>query len=176
MGFLKKLLGIKPKTVGDAFRAVKKHFNAVGDDLAHIPGQRLYKTPSGNRVLFDTTYNGIRIDKVLDANISPREYKAYVGTPAGIARSHHLDVKPGDKTVKLLTTTESDTFKALGTKKSWKVREGYGNIGTVERIDKQHYAKLHADVAEVVPKVKKTYSFNTQTMPYAKAVSMGLKV
>ena len=175
MGILKKLFGIKPKTVGDAFRAVKKRLGAVGDDLAHIPGQRLYKTPSGNRVLFDSTYNGIRIDKVLDANISPREYKAYVGTPAGIARSHHLDVKPGDKTVKLWTSTEFGTFKDLGAKKSWKLRESHDNIGTVKRIG-QHYTSLPGEGGKVLPRVKTTYSYNTQTMPYAKAVSMGLRV
>lgn len=173
MGNLKNLLGIKPKSFGDALKAVKKHFNAIGDDLAHIPGQRIYKTPSDNRVVIDGDSSRFSIRKVLNPFIDKQEYNSYVGKPAEITVSRGAYVKPGDTTVHRYSHKNKGTFAPLNSNKrivrelsSYESKKLF-NVDNTLAINDDYYAK---------PKVTTKTSYRHENIPYQKAVSMGLKI
>ena len=173
MGNLKNLLGIKPKSFGDALKAVKKHFNAIGDDLAHIPGQRIYKTPSDNRVVINGDSSSFSIRKVLNPFTSTSPYKKYIDTPAEITVSRGAYVKPGDKTVHRYSLKHEGTFAPLNSDKrmvrelsSYESKKLFDLDNTLA-INNDYYAK---------PKVTIKTSYRHENIPYQKAVSMGLKI
>jgi len=110
MKILLKILSkfTKPRSAGECLRRVKKAFNAVGEDIAHKPGCRIYKTPGKNEVHMATEYGSLDICKYL---AGWNKSKDYIGKLAHVTRVHHNFVKPGDG--KICVSAKTITHKFL---------------------------------------------------------------
>ena len=97
----------RPKSTGECLRRVKKAFNAVGEDIAHKPGCRIYKTPCGNEVHMACKYGSLDIDKYLSTG---NELKDYIGKLAHVDRYHTIAAKPGDGKICVSTRTVTHKF------------------------------------------------------------------
>ncbi len=183
MGIYDKIIGLftrKPQSLGEGLARVKNMFNACGDDLAKIPGERLYKTPGGNLVAIHNPYgNTLGVQKY----IMPHEkinYSDYVGKPAYLSRTYNNTVI-GDTKVRLDRYTNRATFAEMPeTKLASFFRRNFTNKNRVfkESLYPDSVQKLNPDLGKTNKCVANftTVSDKSRIIPYTKAVSMGLKV
>lgn len=161
----KNLLNIKPKTVGDAFRSIKKMFNIASDDLAHIPGQRLYKDAQGHFVEIKSDRWGATIKKILSYGTDKKAYKEIVGTPAELSTLRTISVTDNGDSIKKCS-------KYLSTIAPFKKPFDPLGIITVDWLPKRDHV-----THRIIPNVKvKKLSDKTQIVPYTTATTSNLKV
>ena len=112
----------------------------------------------------------MHIDKVLSP-VTRGGYKSYIGTPASIWKNYFNNVKPGDNKVALSRSIIRGTFAPIG-----------GNAQNSYADVYRHGVKRHFNInvddmfGAVIPRVKTNYQHNYKTIPYQKAISMGLKI
>ena len=183
MGIYDKIIGLftrKPQSLGEGLARVKNMFNACGDDLAKIPGERLYKTPGGNLVaIHNPCGNTLGVQKY----IMPHEkinYSDYVGKPAYLNRNYSNTVI-GDTRVRLDRCTNRATFAEMPESKIASFfRRNFTNKNREfkESLYPDSVQKLNPDLEKINKCAAdvKTVSDKSRIIPYTKAVSMGLKI
>lgn len=171
-GIIMKFFGKSSiKTLGEGLNRVKERFSAVGENLATQPGERLYKTPSGNIVTMQAYSDNLIIKKIL----APfNKVKDYFGKFAGITRSYGAYVKRGDGNVRQYASTRIEKFAEKGDVQA---------LGLLPRTEARNMGIFHASNISTIPKpelatnVTNTYTVTRRrTIPYAQAVAQGLKV
>ena len=162
----KYIFTTRPKTLGDGLNRVKNHFNAVGNDIIGIPGRRIYETPCGNKVHIISGKNKLKITKILDDLVAKTDYKSYIGKCAEIIRAYNNKVGIHNKVVVLDRSKITKTFSKIKP-------DGEHQFPALKMI--------YDHVEDGIPKhfmtqVRTHKSYRTKTIPYAKAVAMGMKV
>ena len=183
MGIYDKIIRLftsKPQSLGEGLARVKKMFNACGDDLAKLPGERLYKTPSGNLVsIHQNDVTSLDVQK----HIMPHEkinYLDYIGKPAYLGRSYRNTVI-ADTKVELRRCTNLASFAV---KPKSKLASFFSrNFTNTHRVHNEYrypnsIQKLYPELGKISKLAGNytTVSDKTRIIPYNKAVSMGLKV
>lgn len=86
---LYKILGIKPMTLQQGLNHVKKRMGAIGENLSQKPGERIYKTCEGDKIVIRTSPLGINVERIIDKNNLKYDYNSYVGRIVGIKIEHY---------------------------------------------------------------------------------------
>lgn len=95
MKLFHKVFGIKPMTMQQGLNSVKKKMGACGDNLSKKAGERIYKTPEGDRVVIRTTKSGLTVDRIIDKNNLKNNYDNYIGRTVGI-KTERLNTQIND--------------------------------------------------------------------------------
>lgn len=166
----KNLFNIKPKTVGDAFRSIKQMFNIVGDDLAHIPGQRLYKNAQGHWVEIKSSEWGSTIKKIISYGTDEKAYKQIVGTPAKLSTIRTSNITDNGKSIIKNCTKYLNTIVPF--------KKPFDPLGIVVNINgKNWFPKRDHVTGRIIPNVKvKKLSDKTKILPNTKPTSGNIRI
>jgi len=166
----KKLLNITPKTVGDAFKSIKQKFNVVSADLAHLPGQRLYKDANGHWVEIKSSNWGVTIKKIIAYGTDKNGYKKLVGTPAELSTIRtRLVADDGKSIIKRCFKTISNIIP---------LKKSFDPLGikAIPFSENWHPKRDHI-TNRIIPNVKmKKLSDKTKILPNTKSISGNLKI
>lgn len=156
----------KPRTLGEGLKRIKRLFGAYGKNKSEELGQRIYNTPSRNKVYIISDYNKLAIKKIL--NISKSFfYKRYIGKRALIERNYINTPKNNEKELLINRSTWMFDFAPL--------KQQYINQPSFQQDFKKVFG-LPAKDTKITPRVTYEYKCAHRNIPYEQAVSMGLKI
>ena len=156
----------KPKTLGEGLKRIKRLFGAYGQNQSEDLGQRIYKTPSRNKVYITSDYNKLAIKKILSIS-KTFFYKRYIGKRALIERNYKNTPIKNAKELFINRSTWLFDFAPL--KNQYITQPSFQN-------DFKKVFGFPARNSKITPKVTYDYKCNHQNIPYEKAVSMGFKI
>ena len=109
MSFGGKFLNLfhsKPASLGEGLKRVKKAFHAIGDDIANIPGQRLYNTPGRNEVAINSANSKLSISHKFRGQYASADHK---NSLAKVDRDY-FNYTIGESKVKLCRDTKRSFY------------------------------------------------------------------
>ncbi len=182
-GIYDKIIGLftrKLQSLGEGLARVKNMFKACGEDLAKVPRERLYKTPSENLVAIHQSYKdkSLNVQKYIMSH-EKINYSEYIGQPGYLSRTYNNTVIE-DKKVLLDRGTIMLTFAPIQMSKS-KLASFFG-LNSMRSHNEFRYPasvrKFNPALGEIGRGIfyDKKMPDNSRIIPYTKAVSMGLKV